>query len=75
MNDLVSTPSPPGLGQGDNISNTDYYDKDNAVVPGVCPQDDRSTLDGEKLNDIPDLLYQLKIHRKAHPTNLLNGFF
>ena len=43
------------------------------VVPNVCQQDDRSTLDGEKLSDIPDFLYQLKMHRKAHPTNLLSG--
>ena len=64
-NDLVSTPSPPGLGQDDNISNTNYDDNDNAVVPDVCPQDDRSTLDGEKLNDIPDFLYQLK-YKERH---------
>ena len=72
-NALVTTLSPPGLGQGDDISNTNYDDNDNAVVPDVCPQDDRSTLDGKKLNDIPDFLNQLKIHRKANPTNLRSG--
>ena len=61
------------LEQGDIIFDTDYEENDNAVVPNVCQHDDRSTLDGEKLNDIPDFLYQLKMHRKAHPTNLLSG--
>ena len=69
----MSTVSPTGLGQRDNIFNTVYDKDDNAVVPNVCQQDDKSTLDGEKLNDIPDFLYQLKRHRKAHPTNLLSG--
>ena len=72
-NALVSTVSPTGFGQGDNIFNTDYDGNDNTVVPNVCQQDDRSTLDGEKLSDIPNFLYQLKMHRKAHPTNLLSG--
>ena len=72
-NALVSTVSPPCLGQGDNIFNTDYHENGNAIVSNVYQQDDRSTLDGEKLNDIPDFLYQSKMHRKAHPTNLLSG--
>ena len=72
-NALVSIVSPTGLEQGDNTFITDYDENGNAVVPNVCQQDDSSTLDGEKFNDIPDFLYRLKMHRKAHPTNLLSG--
>ena len=68
----MTTLSPPGLGQCDDISNTNYDENDN-VVPDVWLLDDRLTLDGEKLNDIPDFLYQLKTHREANPTNLLSG--
>ena len=35
--------------------------------------DDPSSLDEEKSDELPDFLYRLQMHRKAHPKNLLSG--
>ena len=35
--------------------------------------DDPSSLDEGKSDELPDFLYRLQMHRKAHPKNLLSG--
>ena len=73
----------------DALNSDNVDDRPNFLLPISSPLDGSSSLDGEKFNsspsddlsslddgqsdDVPDFLYRLKMHRKAHPTNLLSG--
>ena len=50
----------------------DSYTKDGNS--NSLPSDDPSSLDEGKSDEVPNFLYRLQMHRKAHPKNLLSGY-
>ena len=69
----------------DALNSDNVYDRPNLLLLNSSPLDGSSSLDGENSNssssdnssflddgqsdDVPDFLYRLQMHRKAHPTN------
>ena len=63
-----------GNAQKDDFDSKYYVDDEaNLQLLKLPPSDDTSVLNDDKPDDVLDFLYRLKIHRKAHPTNLLTG--
>ena len=71
----------------DTLNSDDAVDKPNALLSNLSPlddssmkdenpysiSDDPSSQDEGKSDQLPDFLYRLQMHRKAHPKNLLSG--